>query len=125
MNENEYKFDPMTGEPIKQYEAPQYEAPQYEAPLQYEAPQQATAPEQGNNRVKGILSLVLGILSLVFCWFGAVYFVVALLTLGAAITGSIFGKNAPAPGKAGKIISVFGIVFSAICLVLGMFVAGL
>ena len=134
MDENNYKFDPNTGEPIvketvneqpaeaPQYEAPQYQAPQYEAP-QYQAPQyeapQYQAPQYGapvqqpqaqGSKAKGIVGMVLSISGLCLSWLGIYFGFFGIIPLGACIAGLILSKEPTPFAKAGKICGIFMLV---------------
>ena len=139
MDENNYKFDPNTGEPIvretvneqpaeaapaqeaPQYEAPQYEAPQYQAP-QYEAPQyQAPVqqPQAQGSRAKGIVGMVLSISGLCLSWLGVYFGFFGIIPLGACIAGLIISKEPTPFAKAGKICGIIGTILSGIFMLVG------
>ena len=144
MDENNYKFDPNTGEPIvretvneqpaeaapaqeaPQYEAPQYEAPQYQAPQyeapQYEAPQyQAPVqqPQAQGSKAKGIVGMVLSISGLCLSWLGVYFGFFGIIPLGACIAGLILSKEPTPFAKAGKICGIIGTVLSGIFMLVG------
>ena len=118
-----------------QYQAPQYQQPQYQQTPQYQQPQYQQAPQYQqpyqqpvNQPGKGlaIASLVCGIASCVFFWFG----VSAFISLLAGIAGIILAVNAKKQGfvggmlTAGLVLSIIGtvvggIVFVACAVVLG------
>ena len=110
----------------QQYQAPQYQQPQYQqqAP-QYQQPQyQQQAPQYqqpygqppmnqpGKNLA--IASLVCGIASCVFFWFG----VSAFISLAAGIAGIILAVNAKKQGFVGGMVTA-GLVLSIVGTVIG------
>ena len=144
MDENNYKFDPNTGEPIvketvneqpaeaPQYEAPQYEAPQYQAP-QYEAPQYQ-APQYGapvqqpqaqGSKAKGIVGMVLSISGLCLSWLGVYFGFFGIIPLGACIAGLIISKEPTPFAKAGKICGIIGTILSGIFMLVGFMLLAL
>ena len=149
MDENNYKFDPNTGEPIvketvneqpaeaPQYEAPQYQAPQYEAP-QYQAPQyeapQYQAPQYGapvqqpqaqGSKAKGIVGMVLSISGLCLSWLGIYFGFFGIIPLGACIAGLILSKEPTPFAKAGKICGIIGTILSGIFMLVGFMLLAL
>ena len=149
MDENNYKFDPNTGEPIvketvneqpaeaPQYEAPQYQAPQYEAPQyqapQYEAPQYG-APQYGapvqqpqaqGSKAKGIVGMVLSISGLCLSWLGIYFGFFGIIPLGACIAGLILSKEPTPFAKAGKICGIIGTILSGIFMLVGFMLLAL
>ena len=144
MDENNYKFDPNTGEPIvketvnehpaeaPQYEAPRYEAPQYQAP-QYEAPQYG-APQYGapvqqpqaqGTKAKGIVGMVLSISGLCLSWLGVYFGFFGSIPLGACIAGLIISKEPTPFAKAGKICGIIGTILSGIFMLVGFMLLAL
>lgn len=144
MDENNYKFDPNTGEPIvketvnehpaeaPQYEAPRYEAPQYQAP-QYEAPQYG-APQYGapvqqpqaqGSKAKGIVGMVLSISGLCLSWLGVYFGFFGIIPLGACIAGLIISKEPTPFAKAGKICGIIGTILSGIFMLVGFMLLAL
>lgn len=131
------------------YQAPTYEQPVYQAPVyQQPAYQQPTyqqyqpAPTSGGSNGKSIVSMILGIVALVFSLFdfiytimgfvalgtwnyyddagaGAVLLVFAILTLGCAIPGMILGDSSNSKGKLGKVFSIIGLAFGGLALLIG------
>ena len=149
--DNNYNFDPETGEPIVketvpeqpvseqpvytapeqpvQEAAPQYDAaPQYNAAPQYDAaPQpQYQAPVQSapaNSRGKAIAGMILAIASCAFCWMGLSYGFYGVLPIVAAILGKKFSVGVAPFEKVGKNPAVrFGLIASIIFTVIGFVV---
>lgn len=150
MDENNYKFDPNTGEPIvretvneqpaeaasaqeaPQYEAPQYQAPQYEAPKyeasqyvppQYQAPVQQ--PQAQGSKAKGIVGMVLSICGLCLSWLGIYFGFFGIIPLGACIAGLILSKEPTPFAKAGKICGIIGTILSGIFMLVGFMLLAL
>ena len=136
------------------YQAPTYEQPVYQAPVyQQPAYQQPTyqqptyqqyqpAPTSGGSNGKSIVSMILGIVALVFSLFDFIYtimgfvalgtwnyyddatagaglLVFAILTLGCAIPGMILGDSSNSKGKLGKVFSIIGLAFGGLALLIG------
>ena len=142
--DNNYKFDPMTGEPIvketvpeqpaaPQYDAPQApqydapQAPQYDAPQapQYNAPQYAApaqpaaAPAAENNRGKAIAGMVMSICSIAFCWLGIYFGFFGAIPIVLSILGKKFSAGVAPFEKTGRICGTLGLIFSIIFAVIG------
>lgn len=112
---------------MQQPQAPQYQQQPY-------TPYQSTVPVQqpisAKCRTFGIISFVLGILSLVFVWFfwipvGGIVF--AFLSLAFAIVGLIFSGVSRKAGtftlaKLGKIFSIIGICLAGVLLIIAIII---
>jgi len=101
---------------------PQASEPVYQTPV-YSQPYQQTVvndqPVQGESKVLAIISMILGILSLVCCcWFG--FFGIIVSVAGIAV-----GIIALATKKGGKGMAVAGIICSAIGLILAIITTSL
>ena len=129
--------------------APQYQQPQQPQYGQAPAPQYQQAPQYGNQgytpyqqtvapaepisarcRTFGIISFVLGICSIVFCWLGiipAVGIGLGLLTIAFGVVGLIFSGISRRAGhftlaKLGKIFSIIGLCLSGIMWIVGIII---
>lgn len=119
MDNNQNNYTNPYGEPQQnQYEAPQQNA--YSAPS-YSQPAQASSPVAV--KVLSIVSLVTGIVGLVFCW---CYGSLILTSIAAIVTstiaknkanGMITGKNA-SMAKAGKITGIIGLILNILSVVI-------
>lgn len=116
-------FCPTCGAPDQQAEAaqPAYEQPSYQQPAYQQPAYQQPAAAEHPKRALCIVTLVLGICSLVLCW--AWY-----LGLPCAIVGMILGKKALEAGedgmaKAGRIMSIVGLILG--CIFFVIFVIGI
>ena len=125
-------------EQAPQYQQPQ--APQYGQAPQYQQPQYGQAPYQQNVtpvqpisarcRTFGIISFVLGICSIVFCWLGiipAAGIGLGLLTIAFGVVGLIFSGISRRAGqftlaKLGKIFSIIGLCLSGIMWIIGIII---
>ncbi len=105
---------------------PQYQqAQQFQQQPQYQQPVRAVVydavPEKNHNAA--IVALVLGILSIVFCWLPGCNFVLCIIGI---VCGAVsLGKKNPGTGMAvaGLIISIIGLLLVAIMtflMILGM-----
>ena len=116
---------------MQQPQAPQYgQAPQYQQ--QPYTPYQSTVPVQqpisARCRTFGIISFVLGICSIVFCWIGifpGAGIGLGLFMIACAVVGLVFSGISRRAGqftlaKLGKIFSIIGLVLSGICWIIGI-----
>lgn len=116
-------------------QAPQYQQPQYGGqPQQGFTPYQNMAapaqPISAKCRTFGIISFVLGICSIVFCWLGiipAAGIGLGLLTIAFGVVGLVFSGISRREGhftlaKLGKIFSIIGLVLSGIMWIIGIII---
>ena len=125
----------LNGQP--QAPGPQYQQQPQAAPdPQYQqqpyTPYQSTVPVQqpisARCRTFGIISFVLGICSIVFCWIGifpGAGIGLGLFMIACAIVGLVFSGISRRAGqftlaKLGKIFSIIGLVLSGICWIIGI-----
>ena len=127
--DNNYKFDPMTGEPIvKETVSEQPAEPQYEAPAapQYQQPaasepvvnQPAAQPSKG----KAIAGMAIAICGLCLSWLGVCACWPGIFPLVASIVGWQLAKGLMPFSKVGKICGIIGMILSIIFMVVGIFV---
>ena len=125
--DNNYKFDPMTGEPIvkeaapAQPAAPQYEAPQAPAAPQYQQPV-ASEPAAQPSKGKAIAGMAIAICGLCFSWLGVCACWPGIFPLVASIVGWQLAKGLMPFSKVGKICGIIGMILSIIFMVVGIFV---
>lgn len=123
MDNNNYNFDPMTGEPINNGEAPLYEAPQYNNT--YEAYDSRSinnaAPE---SKAKSITGMCLAIAGLAFSWLGIYFGIFGIIPLGLCIVGLCITKRPPFT-KPAKICGIIGIILTAIFIIIGIVILAL
>ena len=123
--DNNFNFDPMTGEPIVRNaapEQPQYQAPQYKQPIyqqpSYQQPAYQQPVQDNSGKVASIVGMCLGIAGLVFSWFGISFFL-GFIPLGMCITGLILTKRPPFT-KPAKICGIIGLVLTGIFMLIGL-----
>ena len=125
--------------PQQQFQG-QYQQPYGQQPYGQQAPQgfvpyqnrvEPAAPISAKCRTFGIISFVLGICSIVFCWIGVIPIVgigLGFLAVAFGVVGLIFSGISRREGhftlaKLGKIFSIIGLCLSGILWIVGIIIS--
>ena len=129
--DNNYKFNPETGEPIVNetaseqpvYTAPEQPienaAPQYDAAPQYQTPAEPT-PAPTTSKGKAIAGMIVAICGLCLSWLGISFCWPGIFSLAASIVGWQLSKGLAPFSKVGKICGIIGMILSILFMIIGL-----